>query len=211
MIIVITMIFTIAVTYWVLTRYIFPPQFKPVELSQTERKALDRKLLVFQEWSDRTGTGSTRRSPTQSLEPTLEPERYSEENAGRIIRLSERELNAMLAQNTDLAQRLAIDLSNNLASGKLLIPLDPDFPVMGGKTIKLSAGLELSYINGRPVVILKGVSIMGIPVPNAWLGGLKNIDLVREFGTSPGFWKSFSDGVENILIEDGQLVIELKE
>ena len=36
------------------------------------------------------------------------------------------------------------------------------------------------------------------PSPNAWLGNLKNVDLVKEFGGDEGFWKSFSDGVENI-------------
>ena len=211
MIIVVTVIITVAVTFWVLTRYIFPQQFEPVELSQSEKQALDRKLHVFRGWGTRSESSTNSSDSTQSPAPALESEAYSEENADRSIRLNQRELNAMLAQNTDLAQRLAIDLSDNLASGKLLIPLDPDFPLMGGKTIKISAGLELSYFNERPIVILKGVSIMGVPIPNAWLGGLKNVDLVQEFGNQSGFWKAFSDGVDNIHVEDGQLVIKLKE
>ena len=52
---------------------------------------------------------------------------------------------------------------------------------------------------------------MGIPIPNAWLGGLKNIDLVSEFGVDPGFWKSFSEGVEEIQVADGRINIKLKE
>jgi hypothetical protein len=83
--------------------------------------------------------------------------------------------------------------------------------VMGGKTLKLSAGLELAFQNGRAVVILKGVSVMGVPVPNAWLGGVKNVDLVSEFGGSEGFWKAFSEGVENIEVTDGRLLIQLRE
>jgi hypothetical protein len=89
--------------------------------------------------------------------------------------------------------------------------MDPDFPVLGGKTLRFNAGLGLAYVNGRPRVVLKGVSIMGVPVPNAWLGGLKNVDLVTEFAASPGFWKSFSDGVRDIRVEDGRLTIRLKE
>jgi hypothetical protein len=61
------------------------------------------------------------------------------------------------------------------------------------------------------VVILKGVKLMGVPIPNAWLGGLKNIDLVREFGGDEGFWQLFADGVESIETQDGQLKITLKE
>ena len=52
---------------------------------------------------------------------------------------------------------------------------------------------------------------MGIPIPGAWLGGLKNIDLVSEFGDQQGFWKSFADGVENIRVEEGRLKVQLKE
>lgn len=52
---------------------------------------------------------------------------------------------------------------------------------------------------------------MGVPVPNAWLGGIKNIDLVEKFGTEKGFWKTFADGVEDIKVEEGLLKIKLKE
>ena len=117
----------------------------------------------------------------------------------------------MLARNTDLARKLAIDLSDNLVSAKLLVPVDEDFPIMGGKILKVRAGLELAYRNNKPIVILKGISLMGVPIPNSWLGGLKNIDLVAEYGADAGFWKSFADGVSNISVSEGKLQIELKE
>ena len=202
-IILLTMIVSVTLTFWVLTRFIFPSQFTPVELSQNEQVVLDQKLDLFSGWGQPA-------ADAESDDAGVQPEKYSEQSADRRISLSERELNAMLANNTDLAQRLTIDLSRNLASGMLLIPLDPDFPIMGGKTLKLTAGLELAYRNSRPIVILKGVSVMGVPVPNAWLGGLKNVDLISEFGDA-GFWKAFADGVEMVTVEDGQLVIELKE
>jgi hypothetical protein len=106
---------------------------------------------------------------------------------------------------------MAIDLSDDLVSLRMLLPVDPDFPVMGGKTIRIRTGAELAYRDGRPVVMLRGVSLMGVPIPNAWLGGLKNIDLVREFGDGQGFWKTFSDGVESIQVRDGKLSIKLRE
>ncbi len=106
---------------------------------------------------------------------------------------------------------MAIDLSDDLASALLLLPMDPEFPVVGGKTLKISAGVELSYKNGKPTVILRGVSLWGVPIPNAWLGNLKNVDLISEFGNDRGFWKSFADGVEYIEVKDGKLHIKLKE
>jgi hypothetical protein len=43
------------------------------------------------------------------------------------------------------------------------------------------------------------------------MGGIKNIDLVEEFGDRTGFWKTFSEGVEDIKVEDGFLKLKFKE
>jgi len=206
LIVLVTMLLTVGVTLMVVKYYFFPSDFKPVQLSVKEEQVLDAKL-------DRLESIDSAYQPRRgSIESgALEPEAYSEAGADRSIRLSERELNALLAKNTDLARKLAIDLSDNLMSAKLLVPVDEDFPIMGGKILKVRAGVELAYRNEKPIVILKGVSIMGVPIPNAWLGGLKNIDLVEEFGSGDGFWKAFSDGVQDISIVEGDLQIELKE
>ncbi len=117
----------------------------------------------------------------------------------------------MLANSTDMAEKAVIDLADNLASAKILLPLDPEFPFIGGKTLKVNAGMELAYANNNPIIKLKGVSVWGVPVPNAWLGNLKNVDLVNEFGGDAGFWQSFAAGVEDIHVEEGHLLIKLKE
>jgi hypothetical protein len=203
LIVLVTVLVTVGATLWVVKFYFFPSEFRPVHLSAREEQVLDDKL----ERLDTLGKSPGHRDDSGALEP----ERYSETGANRTISLSERELNALLAKNTDLARKLAIDLSDNLVSAKLLVPVDEDFPIMGGKILKVRAGLELAYRNNKPIVVLKGISLMGVPIPNAWLGGLKNIDLVSEYGANPGFWKSFAEGVNNISVSDGELQIELKE
>ena len=117
----------------------------------------------------------------------------------------------MLAKNTELANKLAIDLSDNLVSAKLLLDVDPDFPVLGGKTIKVTGGMELRLVNSRPSAVLKGISVWGVPLPNAWIGHIKNVDLVQEFGEAGGFWQALNEGVEKIEVRDGRLLIQLKE
>jgi hypothetical protein len=188
-------------TVWVASLYFFPKKFKPVELSGTESKVLEEKL-------DRLDPASRSRSG-QGI--PLTPEKYSEDAESRHITFTERELNALLAKNTDLAEKVAINLSNNLASAKVILPLDPDLPFVGGKTLKLNAGLELRYENAKPVVMVRGISLWGAPLPNSWIGGIKNVDLVKEFGGESGFWKAFSDGIEYIRVEDGKLSLQLKE
>jgi len=189
--------------------YLFHASISPVELSAKEDQVLEQKLDRFDS-IQRTRTLHANRSQPGAGK-TLTPERYSEADANREIILTERELNGLLAKNTDLASKLAIDLSEDLASAKLIIPLDEEFPVLGGKTLKVSAGMELAYRAGKPVVVLRGVSLWGVPVPNAWLGDMKNVDLVKEFGGQDGFWKAFADGVDVIEVTDGQLRIMLKE
>ncbi len=203
-IMLITVIISVAATLFIANHYLFPKKFDPVELNQREEGELNQKLKQF---GLPTFSTSNNVDTVQKLEPTP----YSEEGAKREVSFTEKELNAMLAKNTDLADKAVIDLSENLASVNVLMPLDSDFPVLGGKTLKLNAGAELAFANGRPIVKLKGVSIWGVPMPNAWLGNLKNVDLVQEFGGDEGFWKSFADGVENIHVAERRLVIKLKE
>ena len=215
--IVVAIIITAGVTILIFKIYFFPSEFKPVTLNPHEEQVLNAKL----EKLDSVGIDVHlhRKDIIKKLSKeerfdsgaALEPEPYSENNIKREINFTERELNALLAKNTDLARKLSIDLSDDLVSAKLLVPVDKDFPLFGGKTLRVRTGVVFTYVKGKPVVILKGVTIMGVPLPNAWLGGIKNIDLVKEFGADKGFWKTFSDGVENIKIEEGRLKIKLKE
>lgn len=200
-IVLLTIVISVGGGYWLFTQYLFPTSFRPVTLSNKEQTTLDQKL-------QRIGIEP---QPRASAQLSLEPEPYTEADADREVFFTEKELNALLAHNTDLADKLVIDLSHNLASVKLLIPMDPQFPVIGGKTLKVTAGLALSLNQSRPRAVLKGVSVWGVPLPNAWLGNLKNVDLVREFGDDGGFWQAFSEGVEAIEITEGRVRVKLKK
>ncbi|WPD23849.1 MAG: arginine N-succinyltransferase [Candidatus Electrothrix scaldis] len=213
------MVLTVVITFFVIKTWLFPSPFTPVELSQQEEQRLEQKISRFDAVaaeSPETDNRNRARSFTPQAEDydergSLKPETYSEEGANREITFTERELNGILANNTDLAQKMAIDLSTDLVSLRLLLPVDPDFPILGGKTLRVRAGAELAYRNSKPVVALKGISVMGVPIPNAWLGGLKNIDLMQEFGGEPGFWQSLGEGVESIRVREGELHIKLKK
>lgn len=185
--------------FWVVRSYVFPEQFDIVELTESEQQVLERKLA-------RLG-----RRPPAAGKDRLAPEPYSEKDADREIVLTEKEVNSVISDSPELAGRAAVDFSDSLASAKMLILLDPDFPVLGGRTLRLNAGLELAFSGGRPIVRLRGVSLMGVPVPNAWLGELKNVDLVAEFGADAGFWKAFADGVEELRVEEKRIHIRLRE
>ncbi len=211
-IVLVTVLVTVAGTWWVLETYVFVSEFEPVELQAEERRVLDGKLRAL---GIRPEDG-----PRDRLAPSaeafdeqgrLQPRPYSEAGAPREVRFDERELNALLANNTDLARRMAVDLSDDLVSVRLLVPVDPAFPVLGGRTLRVDAGVEVRYTGERPAVMVRGVSLMGVPLPAAWLGGLKNVDLVEQYGARPGFWQSFSAGVEDVVVEEGRLTVKLRE
>ncbi|MDR0780927.1 MAG: hypothetical protein LBF16_09595 [Pseudomonadales bacterium] len=184
------------ITGWFVYRVLFPRAFTPTELNPREQQVLAAKIQQIDATANDT---------------PLEPERYRENNDKRTLNFTERELNALIANNPAMAQRFSIALTDKLASAKLLVPVPPDFPVLGGKTVQVNAGLNLSYTNGRPVVVLQGLSLWGVPIPSAWMSGLKNVDLVQEFGGNQGFWRAFADGVDNISVTEGELRIQLKE
>lgn len=205
-IVLLAVVASVAISVWLIKTYVFPTAFTPIVLDAAETQVLNAKLEGLE----------TGRRPAGELVGSggsqgLTPEPYSEVGANREISLTERELNALLAKNTDLAQKLAIDLSDDLLSAKLLVPVDPDFPMLGGRTIRVRAGLEMAYRNERPVMVLRGISIMGVPLPSAWLGGLKNVDLVDKFGGQPGFWRGFAEGVDSLEVEEGKLKVRLRE
>ena len=208
--VLVAVLLTAGLSFWLIRTYIHPGDFKPVALSAREQVQLDAKLRQLGV-NPRELLPNAEREDQYDAEGRLVPEKYSEDPEKREIRMSERELNALIANNPELARRLAIDLSDNLASAKLLIPVDPDMPVLGGRILRVNAGIEVAYRDEHPVVKLRGISVMGVPVPNAWLGNLKNVDLVQEFGTGPGFWNSFAAGVDLIEVVDGQLHIKLRE
>ena len=196
------------ITWWV-KHNIYASEFTPTVLTVKEQKALDSKLARLEETTNKDLVVTEKRRLEKGA--PLEPEAYSEEGAKREINLTEKELNALIANNPEVAQRVAIDLSENLVSVKLVVPMDEEIPILGGKTLRLSLGVILGYENGRPVIALKGISLGGIPLPNAWLGNLKNRNLVKEFGAEGGFWKLFSDGVADLKVQEGHILIKLKE
>lgn len=200
---------TVVLTAWWVKHNIYASQYVPITLRFGEQKVLQAKLARL-ERSARVDRFSVQKE-SDVIPAPLEPEPYSEEGAQREISLTEKELNALIANNPEVAGRVAIDLSQDLVSIKLVVSMNEEIPVLGGKTLRLSLGLILGYADERPVVALKGVSLGGIPLPSAWLGNLKQKNLVDEFSTEGGFWHLFAAGVQDIKVKEKHIYVQLKE
>ena len=199
------MLVTMIATLWLIKLWLFPGPFSLVTLTPAEERGLQTKLARL----EAVENGAARKGKTADDEIAT-PTPYSEEDATRQIVFSEKELNALIGRNPDMAGRVAVDLADDLVSATLLIPTNADTPLVGGRPIRVKVGLTLAFRDDRPVVALRGVSVMGVPMPNAWLGKLKNIDLIKKYGADNGFWQFFADGIAAIEIKEGQAKIILK-
>jgi len=202
LVVVILLLITILGSMWWLKRNVYASEFKPVKLNPAEQVTLDAKIKLLE-----TPAEASVPAPPDSVEP----EAYTESAESRRIVFSEKELNALVAGDPEMARHVAIDLTDDLLSVKIIAPMDQDIPIAGGKTFKLNMGLSLSYTNGKPSVIIRGISLGGVPLPSAWMGDVKNKNLVEEFGESGGFWDMFAKGVEHLEVKDGHFILHVKE
>lgn len=206
-IVVLSILVTIVLTAWWMNNNIYASPFTPTQLSPTEQEILESKMAHLTVEPKPPADSTTTESPSGPLIP----EPYREDESKREIHLSEKELNALIAKDPETAKHVAVDLSDDLISVKLLVPMDRDFPVLGGKTLKLNFGVVLKYENHIPVVAIRGMSLGGIPLPQSWWGDIKNVNLVEKFGAEGGFWDQFAKGVEHISVQEGQFRVQLKE
>ncbi|BCU76177.1 hypothetical protein [Luteolibacter sp. LG18] len=159
---------------------------QPVQLSAQEKAAVEQKLEAVQA-----------------------PARPTYEKGAKEIILTERELNGLLNENTQLGNTLKFELVKGAVHARYETDLDKDLPVVGGKRLKARARFFVSNDQGQPHLVLDDLTVWGISLPNDWLGGLKGHDLLGD--TVGQGRRGGLAGVEDIQVEDGQIRIKLKE
>ena len=171
--VLVAMVVTAVITFFVVRTYVYPRDFESVKLQPREEAVLKAKLekVESRAFAQDASAGTENKKDKEGSAVGREVEAYNESEEHRTIRFTERELNAMLARNTDLATKVAINLSDDLVSARILLPMDEDLPLFGGKTLRVKAGVSFAYKNGKPEIVLRGITVMGVPLPNAWLGG----------------------------------------
>jgi hypothetical protein len=159
---------------------------QPVQLSAEEKAAVEKKVEAIQ----------------KPVEPQYE-------KGSRDIVLSEREINGLINDQTELGQKLKVEFGTDVIHARLETDLDPDLPIVGGKHLKARARAFAKMTNGVPSVVFDDLTVWGISLPNDWLGNLKGHDLLHDLlGSANGAQIS---GVEEIKVEPGQIRIKLKE
>ncbi|MEM9478592.1 MAG: arginine N-succinyltransferase [Verrucomicrobiota bacterium] len=208
MIILVVMVITAGLTAWWVKRHLYATALKPVELTKVEEKELDEKIETLGgevTFLDDAG----RREGEPDLNP---PPDKGDDEEKRELEFTERELNGLLnRENPELGEKIYVDLMQDAASVRVIVPIEEDVPFFGGKTLRIKVNLSLSYGDNQLAASVKKVSLGGIPLPNAWLGNIKDKDLVSEFGEEGSFWKSLSDGIEGLEVREDKIWLKLAE
>lgn len=131
----------------------------------------------------------------------------------RTIVFSEREVNGFINHNTGLADKVYLDFEDDVIVAKFAYTFEDDVPMVGGQMVKLRChvGARLDENTRKLFLALQDVTINGIPVPNAWLGEIKNKNLFDQASDAEptGFLKALSDGIEDIELRSNQLRVRL--
>ena len=196
---------TVAITLWWIQRPI-----KPVVLSAREKSVVDDKLRQVS--GDKGTSTSSQGSRLAPVAPPATPEdqrRYVP--GGKVIKLTEREINGLLNSNTDLGNSVRLEFAKDAINAYVAVPIPKDFPIGGGKMFRARGRFRLSLGNGgEPYAVLEDVTVFGISLPKAWLGGLKGENLLGQAaGQKNG--RPVLSGIKSLRVEPAALVLELED
>jgi len=206
---------TVAITLWWMQRPI-----KPVVLSAPEKAAVEEKLRRLGGGDASAATRAPGRVPdAEANTPRVAPKDTDSKGerdrpyvpGSKVLKLTERELNGLLNANTDLGKSVRIELGRDAVNAYVAVPIPEDFPVGGGKMFRARGRFRVSLGNaGTPYAILEDVTVFGLSLPKAWLGGLKGENLIGQaVGERNG--SPIIRGIKSLRVEPGALVLEVEE
>lgn len=211
---------TVLITLWWIQRPI-----KPVVLSAKEKAVVEEKLRhVNGEAPSASSSTPTRSRVTNRAAESAQvprdvapPTGLSQEldrpytPGSKVFKLTEREINGLLNANTDLGQTVRLEFAQDAVNAYLAVPIPKDFPVGGGKMFRARGRFRISLGNGgTPYAILEDVTVFGLSLPKAWLGGIKGENLLGD-AVGRGNGNPVLRGIKSLRVEPGALVLEVED
>jgi len=202
---------TVLITLWWIQRPI-----KPVVLSAQEKTAVEEKLQHIgggnvpapsPNFRAKGGTPPPMTVATDANQGQGQP--YTP--GSKVFKLTEREINGLLNDNTDLGKSVRLEFACDAINAYVAVPIPKDFPIGGGKMFRARGRFRVSLGNdATPYAILDDVTVFGLSLPKAWLGGLKGENLIGEaVGERNG--KPVLRGIKSLRVEPGALVLEVED
>ena len=170
----------------------FHASLTPVQLSAAEASAVNAKVALLK------GDAAKANATTAAANPS------------KTLQISEREINGFLKEQ-GLGDQFSVSIGDGVFGVTALLPVDKDVPVLGGHTLRLNATFK-AKLDGQHHLsfILADVNVGGISPPNDWLGGIKGLNLLSDM-QDDSFFQGISNGIKDMQIRDGQVVILLND
>ena len=139
----------------------------------------------------------------------------SQSNTAPLI-LTDREINALLGsspQLKDYRDEFYISLEGDQIKGQMSLPLDTfnKMPLLDlkGRYLNGTGILTATITNGTFYVSVKSLEVKGKPLPESFLGPLRQENLAKAFnrGTNATAFERY----ESVQVKDGVLIIKAKE
>jgi hypothetical protein len=168
--------------------------------------------VVDQKLEQATGAADNRPNGAVSRDNLPKPELdRSYAPGGKTLQLTERELNGLLNANTELGQTVRLELGRDAINAYLAVPIPQDFPIGGGKMFRARGRFRVSLSNdAAPYAILEDVTVLGLSLPKAWLGGLKGENLLADaVGNRNG--SPIFRAVKSLHVVPGAIVLEVND
>lgn len=166
-------------------QYNFHASLRPVQLTTAEDKVLEQKVATLK--------GST---PAAA-------------DISKTLVLSEREINGYLKEQ-GLGDQFKVVIQHGQIAAIALLPVDKETPLVGGHTVRVKIALD-SKLDSRHHLALRlsDVNVGGISLPNAWLGGIKGLDLLDP--QQDDILKDFAAGIKDFQLSDGEIRLVLND
>ena len=170
----------------------------PTQLTAAEQQVLDEKLEAV-------------RTPgePEATEAHVEVEPATPDNKTLVI--TEKEVNALLASNTDLEEVVHIDLKRHAVQARWNFPIPDDVPKVGGRRLRGKVDVRVKLEGDALDVRIDDVTVGGISLPNAWLAGIKGVNLVESYLSEDPALVAFTAGIKSFEIKNDELRVVLEE
>jgi hypothetical protein len=174
-------------TAWWVKRQVNARPIVPTELTPAEQKTLDQKLELL--------GGDAKNTPPPD----------------KVVTITEKEINGLLAKNTNLGDKCYVSVERNAIGARCNIPVQDDVPVLGGKTLRGRVEVRVALDDQQLDLRVQDVTVAGVSLPNAWLGGVKDVNLAQEYFAKDDVLKAFLAGIESLSIDKGRITMILAE
>ncbi|HRJ09828.1 MAG TPA: hypothetical protein PK490_10585 [Prosthecobacter sp.] len=181
-----------AASAWWVKRNLYASPMRPVSLSVAEQTDLDAKLKALES------------SPAPAA-PSAEQE--------RTLVITAREINAYLA-GQGLGETFKVDLGRDSIAVTTIAPIPEDsgLPLLAGATLRVRLSLTLAMDPGQKLrLAVNDVRVGCVPLPNAWLGDIKGVNLVSEGVEGDPAMQRFFAGIQSAEVAPDGIRIILNE